>query len=251
MKYITNAIVLATVSVLAAACGGQPSGSGSDATSQDVEALKAELQSNFNAYAQAVSDRDLDLLTTLTSTEIHERANSIGMGMAGFAEKMRNSMFSTLTSMSDQAPVGNQFTIENVQVEGNAVRVEVAHNGENIGKPFYFVKEEGAYKLNLQRPGFSQPQPEGAGASTDAYRVRNEVNDTLRVSCSGGAYANIKPYADLKIGCESKCGFFAGTRFYSPLGDNSQSVKCDYNTWGVDAYYNPLKGIGVRCGDGC
>jgi len=245
----TGAFVLC-LSVVSFACSANgPEGDGAEVGSARDAALTAELEGKFNAYAQALADRNTELLRTLVSSEIQLRIGETGMDMAGFAEKLRGSMLNQFNGTSVAPESGSAFQITSLRVEGEAVRVEVSSNGETLAKPFYFVKEDGDYRLNLVRQGFTRAQPEGSGAATDTYRIKNDNAYPQTGRCSG-SQGLMPAVTELAVRCENKCGFFHGTRFYSPFSNDS--IKCDYNTWGVDAIYNDRFGsLGVICNDKC
>jgi len=250
MDSIETGAFLLCLSVFSFACGASaPGGDDADISSPPDAALTAELEGKFNAYAQALADRNTELLGTLVSSEIQARIGETGMNMGSFAEKMRGSMLNQFNGTSVAPESGVAFQITSVRVEGDSVRVEVWSNGETLAKPFYFVKEDGDYRLNLVRQGFTRAQPEGSGAATDTYRVKNDNAFPQTVRCSG-SQGVMPAVTELGMRCENKCGFFHGTRFYSPFSNDS--IKCDYNTWGLDAVYNDRFGpLGVICNDKC
>jgi hypothetical protein len=284
MKTVFNT-ALAAISIFAIACGGEdlttleswagpealdtvpqePSSNSGEALADELEgisvsdeALADELEGKLNSYALAVLDRDVDMLKGLMSTEVLGQIDAKGMDMGAFADKMSSSLLRTFDTMTSTSDLG-WFSVESMRIEGNAARVEVSRQGETLGKPFYFVDEQGEYKLNLVSPGFSRPLAEGAAGSWNTYIVANLSPETAPAYCTTGSGANIDPNGQVNLSCVDKCGaVFSGGRFFANLGQYNQRHRyCDYNTWGVDAYYY-LDGTAewdlewyVACNDNC
>ena len=204
-----------------------------------------ELEGKFNAYAQALIDGDNEFLSSVISSEIRDRIAEKGADIEAFAKKMKASMLRQFSDMSDATSMGYAFTVTDIREAGGGLRVEVARNGEALAKPFYFVNEGGEYKLNLLRPGFTKPQPDGSGASSDTYRVKNTNDGLAWVNCDGATSKTVDMFAEVKITCTNKCGWFHGGHFF-PGGSY-----CDWNTWGVDVYLDNTRQTGLECADPC
>jgi len=227
------------------------------------EELADELEGKVNSYARALLDRDLDVLNGLMSTEVLGQIDAKGMDMGAFADKMSNSMLRTFDTMSPDSTSELGFSVQSARIEGNAVRIELSRRGEALEKPLYFVNEQGEYKLNLVSPGFTQPLAEGAAGSWNNYLVRNSGESLSGANrgdagayCTTGSSATIHWKGEVYMSCTDKCGaFFAGGRFFANSGQyNENHSYCDYNTWGVDAFYrfSDLNGMWiVDCNDGC
>jgi len=280
MKTVFNT-ALAAISIFAIACGGEdltmmesgagpegldtvpqePSSDSEEALADELvgipstdPALADELEGKLNSYAQAVLDSDVDVLNGLMSTEVLGQLDAKGMDMGAFATKMSNSLLNTFDTMTSSSDLG-WFSVESVRIEGNAVQIEVSRQGEALGKPFYFVEEQGEYKLNLLRPGFTQPLPEGAARSGQLYKVRNSGSYNVEAYCTTGEYEYLAPGQEGRMQCVDKCGaFFSGGRFFGNVSTPQETVAyCDYNTWGVDVFYR-LNASGLwypDCNDDC
>jgi hypothetical protein len=282
MKTVFNT-ALAAISIFAIACGGEdltmmesgagtegldtvpqePSSDSEEALADELvgipssdEALADELEGKLNSYAQAVVDRDVDALKGLMSAEVLGQIDAKGMDMGAFADKMSGSMLRTFDTMTSNSDLG-WFSVESVRIEGNAVRIEVSRQGETLKKPFYFVDDQGEYKLNLVSPGFSRPLAEGAAGSWNDYLLTNShASLTAHAYCTTGSHGYIPPQSNGYLSCTDKCGaFFSGGRFFANQGQTNEThAYCDYNTWGVDAEYkwlNPNTEYAVLCADSC
>lgn len=219
----------------------------------DDKELTLEIEGKFNAYAQALLDNDLELLTTIMSTEVQERVAKKGPDMGAFAEKLRRSMIRHFNTMAENTMTEGErldvpFSVVEMRAEGDALRVEVARAGKPLAKPFYFVLEGDDYKLNLLRPGFSKPLPEGAGAAYDTYLLKNQHSELAIGDCAGNNPTWIPGNSQQNKSCSNTCGWWSGSTFY---GHWPYSLKCDWNTWGVDVYYHPSYSIGLECNDTC
>jgi hypothetical protein len=277
MKTVFN-IALAATSIFAIACGGEdatmmesevgpealdavqqePSSASDEAleSASASEALADELEGKVNSYARALLDRDLDALQGLMSTEVLGQLDAKAMDIGAFADKMSNAMLKTFDSMSTDSSAELGFSVQSARIEGNAVRIELSRQGKLLEKPFYFVEEQGEYKLNLVSPGFSQPLPEGAAGSWNNYIVRNSGTLDHEAYCTTGTWRWIAPFGgEETMSCTDKCGaVFSGGRFFANQGQPNENYSlCDYNTWGVDAFYrqNAQGVFYVDCNDVC
>jgi len=227
-----------------AAQGDLPEGSVETRVVDDQ--IRMELEGKFNAYAQALLDGDNEFLNSLISSEIRNRFVEKNTDIAAFAKKMKASMLMQFSDMSDATSMGYAFTVTDIHEASGGLRVEVARNGEALAKSFYFVNEGGEYKLNLVRPGFMKPRPDGSGASSDTYRVKN-LNDGLTEASCDPNHSLMNPLGEARLSCTNRCGFWHGANFRG----NFQNALCDYNTWGIDVYYDNTRNNGMFCNDPC
>ncbi len=215
----------------------------------------AELQSELDDYVQSLLARDVSRLDRIISAEVRVRAQQMNSDVAGFADKMAMSLRHELErhNIDPESDITGYFMVGTVVDEGSALRVEILRNGESTGKPFYFVREAGELKLNIKRPGFTNPLPEGAEASRDNYRWKSDVEWRPVFSCKGTDPFRIKaatwrdhciPVGDYGLDCidsayttkkcSSSCGWWTGTT----IKQGTTTKKCDWNTWGDDVYVN-------------
>ena len=141
---------------------------------------------------------------------------------------------------------------------GDAVRVTLQFRGENLKKPIYFVREGGAFKLNIAPPGFWRALPEDALFATHSYSVHNvniQPNEPFTLLCFRGqntpdGRVTVAPQKTGKVSCADNCGkWFSGTTFQAASGGTQK--KCDWNWWGDDVVINLLDPDGWRCNDPC
>ena len=97
-------------------------------------------------------------------------------------------------------------------------------DGTPLPKPFYFIQEDGGYKLNIM-------QPDIGVSSSSSYRVRNGDSEPREFRCEGIDLTNVAPQQEVRAYCVDTCPGGSGTRFYAPDG---ASADCDYNSWGLD-----------------
>lgn len=257
---------LAMVGGCSVEAGNEPSpGPSSVGESSVVDPhVLAELEAKVNSYAQSLLINDTGYLDVIVSSEVKLRARQMDSDVRGFATKMRKSLRAELErrGIDADADLTGLLTIGNVTQEGAALRVEVSIDGVEIGKPFYFVAEDGEYKLNVKRPGFTKPLPAGAEASRDTYRIESRRHGSTSFKCTGTATFSVpsvqlcesnceywvcdssgvhceQKFRDPTPGvsnpkCDSTCGWWTGSTFTQ----GSNSKKCDYNTWGTDVYIN-------------
>lgn len=237
-------------------------------------ALFAELEAKINRYAQSLLENDMGYVDALVSSEVKLRARQMSSDVRGFAVKMGKSLRAELEQrgIDANADITGLLKVDDVAEEGAALRVEVSIDGVEIGKPFYFVYEDGEYKLNVKRPGFTRPLPAGAEASRDTCLVRSLRGANTSFKCAGTATFNVPKarrcedvggcgspdYCDNSISppqcyvasvttpkCDSTCGWWTGSTFTQA----STSKKCDYNTFGTDVYVN--SNDTWNCNDAC
>jgi hypothetical protein len=207
--------------------------------------IRMEIEGKFNAYAQALIDGDNEFLSSVISSEIRDRLAEKDADIAAFAKKMKASMLKQFSDMSDGTSMGYAFTVTDIHQASGGLRVEVARNGEALLKPFYFVNEGGEYKLNLLRPGFTKPRPDGSGAGSDTYRVKNYNDYNTQVRCNNTK--TIAAWGEGTVSCANSCGWWSGALFHGTY----QGALCDWNTWGVDVYLDSSRQNGLYCADAC
>ncbi|MGZ8884585.1 MAG: hypothetical protein ACXW0U_06690 [Halobacteriota archaeon] len=251
----TVVIVSVLVSALVIGCAhtshGHPLEPSSGAAPVAVRA--AEVQVQIDAFTQSIVERDASALSEVVSSEVLARTAERGIDLPTFLEKQRMAIARTFSLADGERPV---FEVAEVLSQGDAVRVTLRFRGEEIEKPFYFVREGGALKLNFGPPGFSKAVPEGALFGKEKYTVKNVNiygNPSFALSCYQGnnvpAATVIVPAASTKkIRCEDDCGFWAGSKFWA---DPDNPRWCDWNWWGADAIINLLAPGGWRCNDYC
>jgi hypothetical protein len=249
-------IVLSMV-LLLAACGeaseteGVPS-EASRTTEDTQEELRLELESRFNAYVRALVDDDAQALDALLSDEVKARVFDKGGDMQAFRDKMHRSMEREFgESAIEQAE--HSFGVVDVTSEGDAAQVTVSYQGTTLEKPFFFVLESDEYKLNLVRPGFSNPLPEGAAPARDTYKILNmwaysSYGSGTTMVCDGGEVF-VRDGTTASVSCNNSCGWWHGSWFTTPYSGIIRY--CDYNTWGNDVYINQLSYGGWDCNDYC
>jgi hypothetical protein len=178
--------------------------------------------------------------------------------MNRFVEKQRAVMLKTFTAM-DPVRMADRFVVIAVDLQGDTAAVSLSYAGQEIPRPFHFVREDGRWALNLAAPGFSRALPEGA-LPMNTYRVGTGSLG------GGGPFRDIGCYqtnhsffwrtvagtnTSYPIGCENVCGFFTGGWFglsAAPTATWDGSPYCDYNTWGTDVWVN---GLSASCSDPC
>jgi hypothetical protein len=214
------------------------------------EPLAAGLQARFNSYAQALLERDVSTLDRVLSTEIKARAAEMGSDLGGLADKLKASMLKQFGTMPPASMSGEQFTVASATVEAEAVRVMVAFQGRPLEKPFFFVREDGDYKLNVLRAGFSKPLPAGSAAARDTYLVTNQNGGPYgqTMYCNGGS-VHVLGDSSGTVSCNNNCGWWHGSGFSS--GAYDAWLNCDYNTWGTDVWINLVYVGGWDCNDYC
>jgi hypothetical protein len=237
--------------LMALGCGDIDDASVAELESDDAidvtsQALTSATNTRINDFAQALLDENVQALDRTTSREIKGRIKqALGGDTPGFARKLRASMLKEFPSISEGSDLRGRFTIVGLRQEGNALRAEVAFDGKKLPKPFYFVNEDGEYRLNLRRPGFANALPEGSGGATDRYLIRNNLSWPVFMTCTGDGAYDIPGGAEQYRHCGNKCGFWSGSVFSSL----ANTVKCDWNNWGVDVFVRP--GEVLECNDRC
>jgi hypothetical protein len=219
--------------------------------SPPVGQSNAELEAQVTVFTKAVFERDPVALSAVVSSEIHARLVERGMDLAAFIEKQRSAIASTFELADGERPA---FEVAGVVPEGDAVRVTLRFRGEDLKKPFYFVREAGALKINIAPPGFAKAAPDGALFGRSSYQVHNAniyPNPPRTMKCYNGttdASVTVASQGTQRVTCTDNCGWWSGTAFR--LGDG-RVKKCDWNSWGDDVVINLLDPDGWHCNDSC
>jgi hypothetical protein len=207
--------------------------------------LQDELRDMLSAYVHGLERGDAAAVEGLLSAEllsrIAERAPGADAGhkMQAFVLGEQRKLAKSLGSLRSRSEL---FTVTSARKleEGRVVALTVSLGGEEIPKPFYFVAQDGGYKLNVTPPVTS--------LSSDSYMVGNADYVWRNYGCSGvgSAMFSIGPYpAAQYTTCNNSCSsWFDGTRFFTQTG----SAYCDYNSFGLDMWIK--NGLPV-CNDPC
>ena len=241
---------MALLSTVAVGCAAQSEGAAEETApppAAPVAQDKSELQLQIDAFTKAVFAHDVTALSGIVSSEIHARGAQRGMTIESFLERQRKAIVSTFALKEGEIP---QFEVAEALPEGDATRVTLRLRGEELKKPFYFVREDGALKLNIAPPGFAKAQPQGALFGKSNYQVHNvniRGNANAQISCDG-ANLIISPQSTKSMTCVDHCGWWSGTAFQMGYGNPKY---CDWNSWGDDVIINLLDVGGFHCNDGC
>lgn len=250
----TKFTVLMATLAIGAGCSGSPNQI-SDETATTSPQFKAQAEEIVNRYAQALWDRDATAMDDLLASEVLTRMKEYQGGLPGFVEQQRRMMLRTFKGMESQG-MGGGFQVTKVAAQDGAAAVTLSRNGVELPRPFHFVREDGSYKLNIARKGFTKPLPPGAGPA-DNYIVKNDGDYPVWAACEGGGSITVGRWTSGSVSCPNRCGrWFAGARFD---GANwiGQTHNCDYNTWGEDVIHNQYiqyagrNYIGMVCHDPC
>jgi hypothetical protein len=207
--------------------------------------LQAHLELKVNAYANTLRGGNGEALKALLSSEMLERIHTRGGGR-DFHENLRAFVAREQGKlMRELGRARATLSIQGMDVsaDGMAVEVWLSANERSLPKPFFFVYENGEYKLNIVSPRSSG---DATLRSMSSYSVKNDDAEMRTFSCSNGGPWNIaaKP-GSLMVYCEDSCSsWFDGTRFSMSTG----ITDCDYNSWGVDM---TIKGGKPVCSDPC
>ncbi|HYO69928.1 MAG TPA: hypothetical protein VEU33_28015 [Archangium sp.] len=213
------------------------------APSNDV-ALKNHLGAQLTVFARALQDGHAETVKGVISQQLVSRIAYRGSA-ATFEENLEAFVSREQTKLARE--VGNVyalhdgFTVTAVDVEGDVAAASIAVDGRQLPKPFYFVREQGSYKLNIIRPlGIT----EQGGYTT--YDVKNEDNVTRTFACSNSGSSSIAAFGTRSASCYNSCPtYFDGTWF--TVGSSGRT-DCDYNTWGWDLF---IRGGLPVCGSPC
>lgn len=244
-SFVAAALLLSTVAV---GCASQTSDLPEESAppAPAVAESKSELQQQIDAFTKAVFAHDVPTLSGIVSSEIHARGEQRGMKIEGFLERQKKAIVSTFDLKEGEIPA---FEVAEAIPEGDATRVTLRFRGEELKKPFYFVREEGALKLNIAPPGFAKAKPDGALFGKSNYQVHNVNiygNGSTFISCDGATLISTAQ-STKKMTCVDHCGWWSGTAFQ--VGERVKY--CDWNSWGDDVIINLLDSGGFHCNDGC
>jgi len=250
---VTISVLVATLAIGRAAEPADTQEPSAEAAPAAVGA--AEVQRQIDAFTQSIVERDVGALSVVVSSEVLARTAERGIDLLTFLEKQRTAIARTFSLAEGERPA---FEVAEVLPQGDAVGVTLRFRGEKIEKPFYFVREGGALKLNFAPPGFTRAAPEGALFANSNYTVTNQNiigNQPFALRCYQGNNVPDKTVivpasSTKKIGCKDACGFWSGSIF-SAADPGSPSKKCDWNWWGADVLINLLVPGGWRCNDNC
>lgn len=247
-SHSTYAIVMALFSAFAVGCAAPSEGPSEETapTSAAVAESKSELQLQIDAFTNAVFTHDVTALSGIVSGEIHARGTQRGMTIETFLDRQKKAIVSTFELKEGEIP---QFEVAEAIPDGDGTRVTLRFRGEDLKKPFYFVREDGALKLNIAPPGFSRLQPQGALFGRSNYQVHNvniRGNANTFISCDGATLSSA-PQSTKSMSCVDHCGWWSGTAFQ--VGERVKY--CDWNSWGDDVIINLLDSGGFHCNDGC
>jgi hypothetical protein len=236
------------------ACGGAAvegdDGPGSDVAS--AEPRIEDFQRDMDELSRALVERDVGAFEGMVSSEVMERGAERGIDPPTLLEKQRGALMRTFDLEEGAFP---DLEVVDVEEQGDAVRVTLALEGQDLEKPFYFVREHGEYLLNIAPPGFSKAAPEGALFGKSNYTISNVNHPTSEpgaLSCYQGGNPTIVPAGSTrKVSCGDACGFWAGSIFANAQAYDGPQKYCDWNAWGADVIINFLSFGGFYCADYC
>jgi hypothetical protein len=246
-------IIVAISTIAAAGCAQKPNEIPSTMDTASVE-FKKQAEDIVNRYATALFNHDVPAMDELLASEVLGRMKTYQGGLEGFVEQQRRMMIRSFKGM-ETAGLGAGFTVTTITKQEGMVAARLSRNGVELFRPFHFVLEDGAYKLNIAPKGFTNRLPGGAGAN-DTYLVTNGASFPVSAVCDGGGSVNVPAGGSGTVSCPNRCGrWFAGAYFD---GTNwiGQTHLCDYNTWGADVIFEgslhpPASIPGMHCNDPC
>lgn len=248
----TFVLIGASALTLALGCAPGQLNDISRETAETSQEFRVQAEDILNRYARGLFERDAEAVRGLLSAELLAQMNDSDASFDEFVEKQRRMMVKTFNGM-ESLGMGRGFQAVEIEKQEGAVAVTLSRDGAQLPRPFHFVLEGDAYKLNVGRKGFAKPLPAGAAAA-DHYNVANRSSGpgtTVQAYCEGGGSVTVRPGQTASVSCPKRCGrWFAGARF----GGTSWvgSPWCDYNTWGDDVIYSPTYPIfGMACNDPC
>lgn len=207
-------------------------------------ALQDGLRQVLTSYAHALQRGDTAAVEALLSAELQVRIHERGQG-ADFTSKLQDFVqderrkLSRSVGVLDASPAPMTITSARMLADGSIAALRVAVAGKPLPKPFYFVQEDGSYKLNIIRPSTGY-------ATQSSYLVANGDYETREFSCAGTGPKTIAATpATMFVACQDSCpGYWDGTRFTTSKG----SSDCDWNAWGADM---TIKNGYPVCNDRC
>jgi len=190
------------------------------------------LQSNDVATAEKV-----------ISTELRGRIETRGPN-ANFASNLQifvsREQRKLIRNVETPDALRKPFTITSSEIltDGSVAAIRFAIDGKTFPKPFYFILEDGNYKLNVVQPSI-------VPLEGNTYLVANADAVARTFSCSGASSLKVAANSSVHKFCSDSCpGFFDGTRFTV----NGASADCDFNTFGTDM---TIKNNSPVCHDPC
>jgi hypothetical protein len=192
--------------------------------------LRNELRHMLDSYAHALQRGDVAAVEKLLSAELQARIDERGQA-ADLASKLHDFVRTERRKLSRSVGVldgrRGAMTVTSAQMlaDGSIAALRVAVKGKPLPKPFYFVQEDGSYKLNIIHP-------DAGFVIQSSYRIANSDHEPRSFSCSDSSSKTIAPTpAEMYESCSDSCPtIWDGTRFSTSQG----SADCDYNTWGID-----------------
>ena len=217
---------------------------------QPTTSQVADLRVLVRGYEHALVDSDRAALAGIVSREVVAHTLARGMDLGSFLDKQRSALQRTFALGDGQYP---SLEVAEVTREGESLRAVLRRAGTLLPKPFYFVAEDGGYRLNLARPGFSTTPPDGALFGSDNYQVHNKNwgGDPVGIMCAGGQSVGLKAGETKSIRCTNTCGWFSGSTFARSPNANNVLKKCDWNWFGDDVIVSFWEFDGWTCADFC
>lgn len=253
MKRVKSAFVFAFIAATPIAVGCSVQAPEIEPDTEHTSTSHQAVQVLVDEYVGSLVRHDVATLEKIVSSEIRARSTERRIDLPSFLEKQRAAMMRTFDLAEGEQPV---FEVTEVADEGEAVRVTLALRGDELKKPFYFVREDGGLKLNIAPPGFSKSAPDGTLFGRESYAVRNQNlygNPPVTISChredGTAGYVTVAPGERRSVDCDDTCGWWAGSTFWAAY--NGPVRRCDWNFWGDDVYINWLAYGGWDCNDYC
>ena len=219
--------------------------------------LRADVQRQVDAFINAILDDDQAAFAGVVSGEVLERGAQRDIDLGRLLQKKRGSLQRTFRLAKGERP---SFQVDEVLVQGDVLRVTLRHRGQELSKPFYFVREKDGFKLNILPPGFTEEVPQEALFGTENYTVHNlniYGNPAFVLRCYRGSgtpdgVISVPANSTRKISCRDACGWYAGTIFQDYYG-NAPALRCDWNWFGDDVIIDRVYGGGAGwyCADYC
>jgi hypothetical protein len=235
--------VLSICTVLClAACSGplESENPQAPAPSQAEVALQGQLREQLGRFARAVHQRDAATLEQILSSEVLARLETYPGGIDRFIEKDRAVLLDVFKTM-DANLMQDRFTVSQLEVQGDVASVIPAYDGQSTEKRFYFVKEDGQYKVNVARPGFSRQLPEGSRPVMSTFRVNAlvPIQGGEELGCPNDP--THRHFLEISeglnwISCFDTCGFFDGTFIFGKGISVKEGLKCDWHWQGDDVF---------------
>jgi hypothetical protein len=236
-----------------AGCGSRPNEIPETMETTTPE-FAAQAEEIVNRYALGLYNRDVAVMDELLASEVLTRMKGYQGGLEGFVEQQRRMMLRTFDGM-EGAGMGNGFKVTKVTRQEGMVAVSLSRDGAAMPRPFHFVLENGAYKLNIAPKGFSRPLPKGTGAN-NTYLVTNSASFPVWAECYQGGSVNVPAYGSGTVSCPNACGRWFSGAYFDGTNWIGQTHYCDYNWWGADVIHEgslhpPATIPGMFCNDPC